>query len=155
MFNDPIMHSAAHIYLSALPFVPSCSRLYHLLDQYTKTIRLQQGRLSSWPDVLGILDGHANPVNSVAFSPDGSLIASCSGAEIRISQLLGSAESDCVVISVGAVGGSSESYVTSIAFSPDGTLIASGLKNNTIAMWDAHTGAVVGHPFAGHTCIFA
>ncbi|KZP04287.1 WD40 repeat-like protein [Athelia psychrophila] len=38
-----------------------------------------------------------------------------------------------------------------IVFSPDGEHIASGSQDNTICIWDAHTGALVADPFEGHT----
>ncbi|QRV72059.1 hypothetical protein RhiJN_00073 [Ceratobasidium sp. AG-Ba] len=42
-------------------------------------------------------------------------------------------------------------WVRSVAYSPDGAYIASGSNENTIRMWDAHTGQQVGHPLTGHT----
>ncbi|QRV86978.1 Vegetative incompatibility protein HET-E-1 [Ceratobasidium sp. AG-Ba] len=42
-------------------------------------------------------------------------------------------------------------WVWSVAYSPDGAYIASGSWDETIRMWDAHTGQQVGHPLTGHT----
>jgi WD40 repeat protein len=41
--------------------------------------------------------------------------------------------------------------VISVAYSPDGKHIASGSFDNTVRVWDAQTGAPVGHPFTGHS----
>lgn len=75
--------------------------------------------------------GHANKVNSVAFSPDGRFIAS------------GSADRTMCFwdVQTGAqVGeplrGHTDS-VTSVAFSPDGRSIASGSWDTTVRVWDA------------------
>jgi WD40 repeat protein len=41
-------------------------------------------------------------------------------------------------------------YVKSVAFSPDGTCIISGSNDNTIRLWDVHSGKAIGSPFQGH-----
>jgi len=43
------------------------------------------------------------------------------------------------------------SVVLSVAFSPDGTCIVFGSTDQTIQVWDAHTGDTVAGPFKGHT----
>ncbi|KIJ42176.1 hypothetical protein M422DRAFT_171603 [Sphaerobolus stellatus SS14] len=42
-------------------------------------------------------------------------------------------------------------YVSSVAFSPDGQRVVSGSYDNTIRIWNAHTGELVSGPFEGHT----
>ena len=153
MFASPITESAPHVYLSALPFVPSCSKLHKLLERFPGTVQLQHGRHSDWPDVMQILEGHTSSINSVAFSPDGSLIASCSGG-------IGPYPSpmDCTIrvwdAKTGALVGSPfkghTNFVTSIAFSPNGELIASGSGDNSIRVWEVNRG-VTRQLLAGHT----
>jgi WD40 repeat protein len=41
--------------------------------------------------------------------------------------------------------------VNSVAYSPDGRIIVSGSDDNTIRIWDAHTGAEIREPLTGHT----
>lgn len=82
---------------------------------------------------LVVQTGHSNFVDTVAFSPDGTLVASgsldhsimlwdtASGQEIR------------------ALSGHSKG-VKSVVFSPDGKLLASGSEDNTVKLWDVSTG---------------
>ncbi|KAG8742618.1 hypothetical protein FRC10_001216 [Ceratobasidium sp. 414] len=43
--------------------------------------------------------------------------------------------------------------IVSLAYSPDGAYIVSGSFDNTIRIWDAHTGQSVGEPLQGHTSL--
>ncbi|CAD8204075.1 unnamed protein product [Paramecium pentaurelia] len=75
------------------------------------------------------LEGHSSDVNSVCFSPDGTMLAS------------GSAEKSIHLWDVktgkkiSKLEGHSH-WVNSVCFSPNGTLLASGSWDNTIRLWD-------------------
>lgn len=87
--------------------------------------------------------GHQNSVNAVAFSPDGSTLASASfdntvklwdvksGAEIRTLN-------------------EHENWVLSVAFSPKGDILASSSYDKIIIIWDRNSGKVL-HQLTGHT----
>ncbi|KAG9010280.1 hypothetical protein FRB90_007835 [Tulasnella sp. 427] len=91
------------------------------------------------------LRGHTEWVNAVAFSPDGTRLASGSDDEtIRMWDAQTGAP-------IGEPLRGHTSYVSAVAFSLDGTRLASGSDNETIRMWDAQTGAPIGEPLTGHT----
>jgi len=81
------------------------------------------------------LEGHADRVSSVTFSPDGKLLAS--GSDDKTIKLWNVATGAVVRTLVGH----SES-VTSVAFSPDGSLLASGSTDSTVRMWEVATDTV-------------
>ena len=74
-----------------------------------------------------IFKGHKDYVLSVAFSPDGTAIASGSyDYTIKLWNL----EGGVFKTFIGHQG-----CVLSVAFSPDGTMIASGSDDKTIKLW--------------------
>ncbi len=81
-----------------------------------------------------ILDGHQERVTAVAFSPDGSHLATASWDEtVKIwSVELG----DCVKTLPGH-----DAWVTSVAFSPDGEMVLAGSAESA-RLWNVETGAV-------------
>ena len=83
------------------------------------------------------------PTHSVAFSPNGSLLAA-GGADgvVRVWD----AHTGALVRDLkGHTGG-----VLSVAFSPDGTSLASGGDDRVVRVWDAHTGTLI-RDLTGHT----
>jgi WD40 repeat protein/DNA-binding SARP family transcriptional activator len=83
------------------------------------------------------------PVYSVAFSPDGQLLAvGTAEGEVRLWQMpAGQLAGICL--------GHSHA-VSSVAFSPNGETLASGSGDQTICLWNARTGHIL-HTLRGHT----
>jgi WD40 repeat protein len=82
---------------------------------------------------LLVFSGHTGDVHGVAFSPDGSRLASASQDgtvkvwESQTGQL------------VRTLQGHSD-WVSGVAFSPDGKRLASASGDGTVKLWDVHTG---------------
>src|SRR6201990_7172 len=136
--------SAPHIYLSALPFAPTCSLVStHYSTSFPQILRVERGQLSHWPSLeMAILNFGAR-VFSVAFSPDGQYIASASDdGKIRVWNAMTGE-------TVGGPFTGHRESVWSVAFSPDGQHIVSGSDDGTIRVWNTTTGETVGGPFTG------
>ena len=80
------------------------------------------------------IPGTYRGVSSVAYSPDGSSIAS--GFRDTTIRVWNATTGQCVA---GPFQGHIES-VLSVAYSPDGRYIASGSVDHTIRVWNAATG---------------
>ncbi|KAH9963996.1 quinon protein alcohol dehydrogenase-like superfamily [Lactifluus volemus] len=145
-FGKAVARSAPHIYVSALPFTPTSSQILHqYLPQFPRTLRLERGRLSHWPELEMTIEAHDESIDCLAFSSDGERIASTSyDGTIRVW------DATTGQIIAGPFTGHTE-WVTSVAFSPDGERIASGSSDDTIRVWDATTGQIIAGPFTGHT----
>ncbi len=91
-----------------------------------------------------VLTGHEGIVRGVAFSPDGSRLASV--AQDHTLRLWEPATGRAIATARGQQGES----VAAVAFSPDGRRLASGGDDGSVLVWDAQTGAPLGE-CRGHT----
>jgi WD40 repeat protein len=82
------------------------------------------------PHLNATLAGHTDGVTSVAFSPDGTTLASASADEtIRLWDVATGQQ-------IGEPLQGHTDGVNSMAFSPDGTTLASASADETIRLWD-------------------
>ena len=90
------------------------------------------------------LVGHTGSVRSVAYSPDGSTLASGSGdSTIRLWDAHTRKLKNILAVD------SEDFEIDSVAYSPDGHILASGAYNGTIRLWDVRRGELL-HNLTGH-----
>jgi len=101
---------------------------------WMRALRLNNNNTQKRTDLIRKLEGHYDRVSSVAFSPDGSTIASGCPSDTMVR--LWDAAKGRQLRKLDENGG-----VCSVAFSPDGRTIASGDGVwGTVRLWDAATG---------------
>ncbi|MCA9981416.1 MAG: WD40 repeat domain-containing protein, partial [Anaerolineales bacterium] len=90
-----------------------------------------------------VLDGHTTEVNSIAFSPDGTLLASGDDAGRIILWRVATGEN------LGTLAGHAN-WILSLDFHPEGQILASASRDNTILLWDVPTLTRLSGPFVAH-----
>ncbi|MTJ49106.1 P-loop NTPase fold protein [Dolichospermum sp. UHCC 0259] len=100
-------------------------------------VGLADGTIEIWDVLTGTkwlsYKHHTNAVNSVAFSPDASMIAS--GSDDTTVQLWNIQTERTDQTFSGHI-----KNVTSVAFSPDGSMLISGSRDKTLRLWNVNTG---------------
>ncbi|KAJ6073173.1 NACHT and WD40 domain protein [Penicillium canescens] len=124
------------LYCAGLIFAPSKSMIREGFGTELPTWICQLPRVEErWSTGLQVLEGHLGGVNSVAFSPNGRLLAS--GSADRTVQLWDPATGTLQRTLKGHLA-----WIRSVAFSPNGWLLASGSDDKTVQLWDLITGAL-------------
>ena len=108
------------------------------------TVRVSIGYESETFNAVGIspyqiaaLEGHGDGVRAVAFSPDGTLLASGGGEGFQEAGTvkLWDVETHTNIATLYGHTGT----VFSVSFSPDGSILASGSGDGTVKLWDVAT----------------
>ncbi|KAL8626086.1 hypothetical protein Q9189_008233, partial [Teloschistes chrysophthalmus] len=131
------------VYLSAIVFAPQTSVVRNVCGRVPSWIRISPITPPTWSLELQKLEGHTLGVNAVAFSQDGSLLASASGDQtVRLWNPTTGQE-------VQKLEGHTDG-VSAVAFSQDGSLLASASWDETVRLWNPTTGQEV-QKLEGHT----
>jgi WD40 repeat protein len=121
------------VYTSGLVFSPRTSTIKDIFKNQAQGFDANPNLEHSWSACLQTLEGHHGSVSSVAFSPDGTRLAS--GSYDCTVKVWDAHSGQCLQTLEGH-----SDPVSSVAFSPDGTRLASGSYDCTVKVWDAHSG---------------
>lgn len=117
---------------------------FQLVDN-SQTFGAMLDNIRANPQLLKIITGHSNVVNSVAFSPDGQILASGSSDNSIILWDIATGQP------IGEPLKGHTGFVTSVAFSPDGGTLVSGSIDKKIILWNVQTRQAAGEPLTGHS----
>jgi WD40 repeat protein len=99
-------------------------------------------------DVVTLLRGHTNVVNSLAFSPDGRYLAS--GSSDNTVRIWDVAARKSLLVLQGH-----QDRVTAVAFSPDGQRLVSGSLDTTLRLWEVTSGKLLTEMTAHRNQVFS
>jgi WD40 repeat protein len=141
VYRLPIIKGALHIYWSALVTMPSCLLLEETAPHDGHGIPLLVSKRAPGWGVRETILENRGIVGSMAYSPDGKLLASVSlGPEVRVWDVAtGTVLHTMPVFDTEAAG--KPLYPTRAAFSPNSLWIVSGFRDGTVRLWDVVTGS--------------
>lgn len=105
-----------------------------------------KSQTQDWKCIQTLME-HSSSIRSVAFSPDGHILASC-GLDNTIN--LWETSTGKLITQYGAGGDKDSKSAMSVAFSSDGKTLASGSSDHTIKLREASTGKLI-RTIMGHS----
>ncbi len=94
-----------------------------------------------------VLPGHSAPVYSLAYSPDGRLLASCDNELVKLWDVAAAKEIATIrgapYFDTGARQREGADRIASVQFSTDGKLLALGEHRGTVTMWDITSRSII------------
>ncbi|RAO72618.1 uncharacterized protein BHQ10_008630 [Talaromyces amestolkiae] len=124
------------IYFSGLVFTPKMTIIRRQFEEeITDQIYILPEIEDGWSAEMQTLEGHSDSVRSVAFSPNGLLLASASDDKTVLIW-------DISAGSLEQILNGHSSLVQCVAFSPDSQLLASASSDRTVRLWDITTGTL-------------
>lgn len=132
--------------VSGLAFSAAGDRLYSA--SWDRTVRIWPMGEASLPGAHRVLREHRGNVLSVAYAPDGTLIAS--GGRDDVVRIWDAQLGEQLAVLEGKGGD-----IFSVAFSPDGMFLAAGAQNGTVLLWSARTGRLLGSLGSGGPAIWS
>ena len=131
------------VYVSALVFCPSMSRIKTLFQHQQPWIITSPPVEDNWNPCLQTLEGHTGSVRSVTFSPNGQRLATAS-----IDKTVRIWDTETGILQQTLEGYTDE--VLSVTFSPNGQQLTSASDDKTVRIWDTKTGELQ-QTLEGHT----
>ncbi|VUC22546.1 unnamed protein product [Clonostachys rosea] len=123
------------IYASGLIFTPANSQTRGLFEREEPKWVLTKPRIEgNWDACLQTLEGHRDCITTVAFSPNGRLLAS--GSKDHTVRVWDADTGNLIHI----LEGHADDLVHLVAFSPDSLLVASKCRSGKMRLWAANTG---------------
>lgn len=87
VFGQMVSESTPHLYISALPFVPTDSKIHELFSSsFPRLLSIPKGKLTSWPPIRQEL--HHEDLMDFTFTLDGTKFISASSESIRTFNLV-------------------------------------------------------------------
>ncbi|KLO14925.1 WD40 repeat-like protein [Schizopora paradoxa] len=144
-FRNVIKESAPHIYISALPFAPTNSKIAEVFaPKFGNVLSVVSGRKKNWDQMIMKLNEHSDRVTCVAFYAEGKRLVS--GSLDKTICIWDAERGD--LISDPIVGHTSE--VLSLAVTKDGKQLATGCRDGTIRIFAVETGRCAIGPVNAH-----